>query len=176
MSVENELRTERLLLRRWRPEDQDALVAINADPEVTKYLDGEADEEATANFLVKSDAHWARHDFGHFAVEGRQGPFDGQLLGFAGVAYPYFMPELAHRPELGWRLAREAWGHGFASEAAAAAREDAFERLRLAELISIIHPANRRSRRVAEKLGMTLEGEVARPGHYGSAEVWQLAA
>ena len=71
------------------------------------------------------------------------------------------MPELAHRPEFGWRLARGAWGRGLATEAAGAARDDAFERLGLPELISIIHPENERSRRVATKLGMTIEGEVS---------------
>jgi RimJ/RimL family protein N-acetyltransferase len=173
MSSEPGLRTPRLVLRPWRPEDHDPLVAINRDPEVTEFLDGPVDEAATATFLAKTAAHWGKHGFGHFAVEGRTGPYDGRLLGFVGVAYPTFLPEVAHRPELGWRLAREAWGEGLATEAALAARDDALGRLQIPELISIVHPRNRRSRRVAEKLGMGIEGSVSYPALGGEVDVWR---
>jgi len=93
-----------------------------------------------------------------------------------GAAYPTFLPELAARPELGWRLAREAWGRGLAAEAAGAAREDAFARLGLSELISIIHPENRRSRRLAAKLGMVVERQVHNPVLGREVDVWRLAA
>jgi RimJ/RimL family protein N-acetyltransferase len=170
------LQTPRLRLRPWRAEDHDPMVAINRDPEVTRFLNPPIDEAATAAFLVKTDAHWLRHGFGHFAVEGRAAPFGGRLIGFAGVAYPNFLPPLAHRPEIGWRLAREAWGRGLATEAALAARDDATSRAGLAELISIIHPGNRRSRRVAEKLEMRIEGRIDHPAVGGEADIWRFPA
>jgi len=109
--------------------------------------------------------HWAAHGHGLFAAESRE---DGSLLGFVGVAYPTFLPELAHRPELGWRLARRAWGRGLATEGATAARDWALGELGMPDLISIIHPENAASRRVAEKLGLTLEARLE------LLEVWAL--
>jgi RimJ/RimL family protein N-acetyltransferase len=110
------------------------------------------------------------------AVEGREGDLRGELIGFVGVAYPTFLPELAARPELGWRLAPRAWGRGLATEAAQAAAGDAFTRLGLPGLISIIHPGNARSRRVAAKLGMEIEGQVDNPRRGERVDVWALAA
>ena len=77
-------------------------------------------------------------------------------------------------PELGWRLARSAWGRGLATEAASAARDDAFKRLALPELISIIHPENERSKRVAVKLGMRMRGEITNPVFGIDVGVWEL--
>jgi RimJ/RimL family protein N-acetyltransferase len=98
----------------------------------------------------------------------------GRFIGFVGIGYPAFLPELARRPELGWRLARDSWGRGLATEAAVAVREDAFERLGLDELISIIHPDNATSRRVATKVGMRIEGAVHHSGPDRDVDVWQL--
>ena len=140
------------------------MVAINSDPEVTEFLNRVMDAAATAAFLARTEEHWAEHGFGHWAVEPLDGPLAGEMIGFVGVAYPTFLPELATRPELGWRLARESWGNGYATEAALLARDDAFTRLALPELISIIHPDNERSRRVATKVGMTIERQVSNRG------------
>jgi RimJ/RimL family protein N-acetyltransferase len=167
-----ELRTERLLLRHWRPEDEEPMVAINSDPAVTEFLNRDMDAAATAAFLTRTENHWAEHGFGHWAVEPTDGPLAGRLIGFVGVAYPSFLPELATRPELGWRLARESWGHGYATEAALLARDDAFTRLRLPELISIIHPENARSQRVATKCGMTIERQVFNAFLARDVDVW----
>jgi RimJ/RimL family protein N-acetyltransferase len=175
MSAEPQLLTARLRLRPWRDDDAPALAAINADPLVGRYLNNPLDDGSGVTLLDRLRAHWTHHGWGHFAVEERA-PADGapRLLGFAGVAYPSFMAELAHRPEIGWRLDSAVWGRGYATEAARAAREDAFERLRLDELISIIHPDNARSRRVAEKLGMTIERQARHPvlGIDVDVDVW----
>jgi len=82
---------------------------------------------------------------------------------------------IAQRPELGWRLASGTWGRGLATEAATAARDDAFQRLALAELISIIHPENTRSRRLAGKLGMSLERQIDNPVLDRKVDVWQTS-
>jgi RimJ/RimL family protein N-acetyltransferase len=173
MSAE-ELLTPRLRLRRLRDSDLEAMTAINRDPEVTEFLSQPVDEEATERFLEKTSSHWEEHGFGHWALELRQGPDQGGLIGFAGVAYPSFLLSLAHRTEIGWRLARPVWGQGLATEAALVVRDDAFDRLGLAELISIIDPQNARSRRVAQKLGMGVEGHDTLHGR--TVEVWVLSA
>jgi len=170
------LRTERLILRRWRPEDEAPMVAINSDPAVTEFLNRRMDAAATATFLDRTARHWAEHGFGHWAIEPVDGPLAGQLIGFVGVAYPSYLPELAERPELGWRLASPSWGSGYATEAAFAARDDAFTRLALPELISIIHPDNTRSRRVAAKAGMTIERQVRNETLGRDVDVWHLPA
>jgi RimJ/RimL family protein N-acetyltransferase len=173
------LRTERLLLRRWRDEDEAPMTAINRDSEVTRYLNRPVTEVALATFHPMLVEHWEQHGFGLFALESREGQAgteSGALLGFAGVAYPTFMPELAERPEIGWRLARSAWGQGLATEAALAVREHAFATLGLPQLISLIHPENARSQRVAQKLGMARERQVWHAGLRRRVDVWSLEA
>jgi RimJ/RimL family protein N-acetyltransferase len=182
-----QLATARLLLRRWRPEDEAEMAAINEDPEVTRYLNRPVGAAATAAFYARAVEHWERHGFGFWAVELREPELPargreaaareferGAFIGFAGVAYPTFLPALAARPELGWRLARRVWGRGLATEAATAARDHAFGTLGLAELISIIHPDNVRSRRLASKLGMTLAENVHNPVLDREVDVWVL--
>lgn len=168
-----ELRTPRLRLRRWRSEDGPVIAAISRDPEVRTFLDPDATDESLTSFLPRVEAHWDEHGFGLWAVALAEPGAHEVLIGFAGVAYPDFLPDVAHRPELGWRLAHDAWGRGLATEAAAAARDDAFARLGLESLISIIHPANERSRRVAEKLGMAFETLVHHPTLGRDIEVWR---
>jgi RimJ/RimL family protein N-acetyltransferase len=170
----HEILTPRLRLRGWRAEDEPAMRAINEDEEVSRYLNRPVDDRALDGFLAAVVEHWTAHGFGAYAVESRERP--SGLLGFVGVAYPSFLPELADRPELGWRLARPVWGRDVATEAARAARADAFTRLGLERLISIIHPENERSRRVAVKLGMTFERQVFNPVVGQAVDVWQTVA
>lgn len=170
----DELLTPRLRLRRWQAADEPVMTAINQDPEVTRYLNRPVDAAATAAFCALVADHWATHDFGVWAVEARESDRSSEFIGFVGVAYPTFLPELATRPELGWRLARHAWGRGLATEAATVARDHAFDKLELPELISIIHPDNERSRRLATKLGMALAQRVHNPVLDRQVDVWQL--
>jgi RimJ/RimL family protein N-acetyltransferase len=171
-----ELQTERLLLREWRDEDIEPMIAINRDPEVTQFLNRPSDEQAALAFHERMLDHWTRFGFGLFAAEGRAGALRGELLGFVGLSYPEFLPQLAARCELGWRLSRASWGLGLATEAALACRDDAFARLGLPELISIIHPGNLRSQRVAQKVGMAPEGTVFNAVLGIDTEVWQRTA
>jgi RimJ/RimL family protein N-acetyltransferase len=98
-----------------------------------------------------------------------------RFVGFAGFSHPTFIPAVADRPELGWRLARSAWGAGLATEAATAVLRDGFGRLGLSELIAVIHPENERSRRVATKLGMHRERQVHNPVLGREVDIWQTA-
>ena len=104
---------------------------------------------------------------------GERPELEGRLLGFAGLAHvPPFLSAAGSAPELGWRLGRSAWGRGLATEAAIAARDDAFDRLALPEIISIIHPDNERSRRVAVKLGMRRRRRIENPMIGVEVDVW----
>jgi RimJ/RimL family protein N-acetyltransferase len=166
------LKTPCLTLRRWSSDDTAGLEAINRDPEVTRYLNPPL--PPAARFTERCLEHWEEYGFGFFAVVLREESRAGRLIGFVGIGHPTFIPEVAGRPELGWRLARDAWGRGLATEAAVAVRDDAFDRLGLAELISIIHPDNAASQRVATKVGMGIEGTAHHPGLDRDVDVWQL--
>ena len=149
------LETERLLLRPWRPaEDLDALAAVNADPDVMRFVapNRPLTRAETAGQLERFVAHWERHGFGLWAVVPRDG--DGRAIGFAGLAIPSFLPQILPAVEVGWRLASGSWGRGYATEAARASVAFGFERLGLRSIVSVIEPGNVRSLRVAEKLGM----------------------
>jgi RimJ/RimL family protein N-acetyltransferase len=167
--------TPRLLLRPWRAEDEEPLAAIHRRPEVTRYLNRPVDEASIDALLGVITGHWAEHGFGFFAVESREPDWEGRLLGFIGVAHPTYLPELAARPELGWRLTPDVWGRGLAREGAVAARDHAFAFLELPELISVIHPDNERSWRLARRLGMEREGSVDNPILGRQVDVWRLA-
>lgn len=160
--------TDRLLLREWRPADREPFAAMNADPEVAEFLSKTLDRAASDAFLDRIEAAWEADGFGLWAVERRE---DGALLGFTGLAAPTFEAHFTPAVEVGWRFARFAWGHGFATEAARAALRFGFVELDLAEIVSFTVPANVRSRAVMERLGMTrdpaddFENPNLPPGH-----------
>ncbi|MFC0507466.1 GNAT family N-acetyltransferase [Micromonospora costi] len=158
------LRTDRLLLRGWRDDDLDALAAINADPEVMRFiLDGSVrDRRQSAEGLQKMRRHWEERGYGLFAVEVRE---TGAVIGWAGLAVPEFLPEVMPAVEIGWRLDRGSWGHGYATEAASAALRFGFVDRGLDRIISIRHVENIRSARVMEKLGLSYEFTTVVPEH-----------
>jgi RimJ/RimL family protein N-acetyltransferase len=147
--------TERLMLRPWRPaEDLDPLAALNAEPEVMRWVSPHRPlrRDETAAQLERFVRHWDEHGYGLWAVVPRDG--DAGCIGFAGLAIPSFLPEVLPAVEVGWRLAPAWWGRGLATEAARASVAFGFERVGLRAIISIIEAGNARSMRVAEKLGM----------------------
>jgi RimJ/RimL family protein N-acetyltransferase len=148
--------TDRLVLRRWRVGDAARLAAINADPEVMRFIGGGhvLGRGLSDDLIARFEAEWRRRGFGLWAVAPRDD--DGsQLLGFCGLTVPMFLPDVLPAVEVGWRFARAAWGQGYATEAARAALRFAFDEHAMREVIAIIDPENARSLRVAEKLGMT---------------------
>lgn len=152
MSDVPELRTERLLLREWRDEDLDPFAALNADPEVMRFMPKLLTREECAARIQSIRDHFREHGFGLWAVEIQDAaPF----IGFVGLSIPRFDAPFMPCVEIGWRLAREAWNHGFATEAARAVVAFGFDDLGLNEIVSYTVPDNVRSRRVMERLGMT---------------------
>jgi RimJ/RimL family protein N-acetyltransferase len=149
-----ELRTERLVMRGFREEDLDALAEISADSEVTRWVgdpDGLSREE-TWRRMAYFIGHWELRGFGQWALFEEA---SGELVGRAGLLRPEGWPGL----EVGWLVARAHWGRGFAPEAGRASLEWARDALGADHVISLIEPHNDNSARVAEKLGMKVEGD-----------------
>ncbi|NGO10707.1 GNAT family N-acetyltransferase [Streptomyces sp. HC44] len=162
-----EIRTPRLLLRRWHDDDLVPMSEINADPEVMRWIrDGSVrDLEQTAEDIERWEEEWDEEGFGLFAVELLS---SGELAGFTGLSVPHFLPEILPAVEIGWRLGRQFWGQGYASEAAQASMEFALQDRGLDRLVSITQAGNDASENVMRKLGMTLERETVHPeyGHH----------
>ncbi|MEZ5930526.1 MAG: GNAT family N-acetyltransferase [Alphaproteobacteria bacterium] len=145
------LRTERLILRRLRPDDMDAFAAMNADPEVMRYFPACLSRAETEALAARMDRHVERHGFGWWAVEA---PGVAPFVGFVGLMSPAFHAAFTPCVEVGWRLVRAAWGRGYATEAGQASVDFAFETLGLGEIVSMAVADNHPSRRVMERLGM----------------------
>ena len=149
-----ELITERLLLRDWRASDRVPFAALNADAEVMRYFPSTLTREQSDAMIDRLESGLDRVGFGLWAVELLE---TGGFIGFVGLARPTFDPRLAEHTEIGWRLARQAWGYGYATEAAREALRYAFDPAcaNLAEVISFTAAINLRSRAVMERIGMT---------------------
>jgi ribosomal-protein-alanine N-acetyltransferase len=146
------LRTERLLLRPWRDSDLEPFAALNSDPAVMEYFAKALDRAESDAFVERIRGHFDRHGFGFWAVEA---PGVSDLVGLVGLAIPTFETHFTPCVEIGWRLSREHWGKGYATEAARAALRYGFERLGLPEIVAFTVPSNARSRAVMDRLGMT---------------------
>ena len=155
--------TDRLVLRRWQPADRAPFAAMNADPEVMRYVrDGRPMTRAESDELVDAiEAHWKKHGFGLWCAALHDVP--GSCIGFVGLAIPAFLPAVLPAVEVGWRLARVTWGRGLATEGGRAALSHAFGPLELESVIAIIDPDNDPSIRVAAKLGMHREASHLHP-------------
>ncbi|MFH8788173.1 GNAT family N-acetyltransferase [Streptomyces roseoverticillatus] len=159
------LLTPRLTLRRWRADDLDPMAAVNADPEVMRWIgDGSVqDRERTSEAIASWEREWDERGVGLFAVEVRQ---SRRLAGFAGLSVPSYLPEILPAVELGWRLGRPFWGRGLATEAARAVLDFAFRDRGLARVVSVHNAGNDASAAVLRKLGMRRERETTHP-EYG---------
>ncbi len=146
------LTTARLLLRPWRDSDLVPFAALNADPRVMEHFPGLLSRAESDAMALRGAESMAEKGFGWWAVEVRGGdPF----IGFVGLSVPGFEAPFMPAVEVGWRLAAAHWGQGYASEAARAALRFGFETLQLEEIVSFTVPANKPSRRVMERIGMT---------------------
>lgn len=151
MSAETRLRTARLLLRRWRDDDRAPFAALNADPAVMEHFPSTLSRAQSDAVVDRIEADFEERGWGLWAVELREA---GSFIGFVGLNPANFDAPFTPAVEIGWRLARERWGHGYATEGARAALEFGFETLALDEIVSFTTRGNARSRRVMERLGM----------------------
>lgn len=150
--MEISLRTERLLLRPWRDADLAPFAAMSADPAVMEFLTPLRGPAACEAWAVRLRAHWRDHGFGRWAVEV---PGEASFIGVVGLATIPYEAHFTPAVEIAWRLARAHWGCGYATEAARAALDYGFDTLGLAEIVAVTVPANHRSSRVMQRLGMT---------------------
>jgi RimJ/RimL family protein N-acetyltransferase len=145
------LTTARLRLRTWRDEDLEPFAALNADPRVREFFPSLQTHQESAESMRYIDDHFRRHGFGLWAVEViGTAPF----IGFVGLSVPSFDAPFMPSVELGYRLAFEHWGRGYATEGARAAIALGFATLGLAEIVAMTAVGNERSRRVMERVGM----------------------
>lgn len=145
------LSSDRIRLRRWRDEDRDAFAAMNSDARVMEFFSNRlnrAESDAMVDYLQK---YLDQHGFGLWAVEV---PGVAPFIGFTGLNVPRFNAHFTPCVEIGWRLAFEHWGHGYATEAARLALGYGFGTLALPEVVSFTSVTNHRSRAVMERLGM----------------------
>jgi ribosomal-protein-alanine N-acetyltransferase len=146
------LPTERLVLRRWRDSDHEPFAALNADPEVMEHFRAPL-SRADSDAMVRAiEARFDELGYGLWAVEVTA---TGEFIGFTGLSVPRFTAHFTPAVEVGWRLARSAWGHGYASEAATRALEFGFDDVGLPEIVSFTAAGNVRSRAVMRRIGMT---------------------
>ncbi len=146
------LKTDRLLLRRWRDSDRLPFQAMNADPRVMEFIPSLLPGAESDTLFDRAQAHFDRHGFGLFAVELLD---NHSFIGFIGLSIPNFDAPFMPAVEIGWRLAFEHWHRGLATEGARAVVGYGFNSLGLEQIVSFTTPANVRSRRVMERLGMT---------------------
>ena len=154
-----EVVTDRMILRRPVPDDLDELAAILGDPRVGRWLGGVADRARTAEMLARWIAHWDAHRFGLWSARDRE---TGALIGRGGLSV--LLVDGGAGVEAGWTIAADRWGEGLATELGAAALEVAERDLRLRHLVSVTLRDNVASRRVMEKLGFALAGDVTHAG------------
>ena len=165
------IETPRLLLRTFLQTDLPLYAALNADPEVMRYLGGVISEAQSDDIAAWAQETYVTQHMGLLAIERRA---DGAFLGMCGLHQVSWYPDI----EIGWRLARNYWGHGYATEAAAAWLEYGFHTLDLPRVISIADVPNARSIAVMERLGMTLdhEAELEEDGERFEAAVYAITA
>ncbi|MGW7265074.1 GNAT family N-acetyltransferase [Streptomyces sp. NPDC054842] len=161
-----EIRTPRLLLRRWTDDDLAPMADINADPQVMRWTgDGSVlGLDETAEEIERWEEEWDEEGFGVFAVELLA---SGELAGCVGLSVPEFLPEVLPAVAIRWRLGTAFWGQGYASEAAQATLEFALQDRGLDRVVSISRMGDDASENVIRKLGMTADRETEHPlyGH-----------
>ncbi|MEU0114588.1 GNAT family N-acetyltransferase [Streptomyces bobili] len=159
-----EIRTPRLILRRWHDDDLVPMAEINADPDVMRWVDDGSvlDLDGTAEAIEQWEEEWDEEGFGLFAVELLA---SGELAGFTGLSVPGHLPEVASEVAISWRFGSPFWGQGYASEAAQATLEFALQDRGLDRVISICRVGDEASENVIRKLGMVPERVITHPVH-----------
>jgi RimJ/RimL family protein N-acetyltransferase len=152
ISPQTILETERLILRRWQDPDRQPFAAMNADPQVMEFFPHLMTREESDNSIDRIETGFTLRGFGLCAVELKS---DHKFIGFIGLSVPSFQAHFMPCVEIGWRLATNAWGQGFATEGARAISAYAFDTLKLDSIVSFTAEQNLRSRRIMEKIGMT---------------------
>lgn len=143
--------TNRLILRDWQTEDLEPFAAMNQDVRVMQYYPSTLSLAETKTYIEKITAHLKQHGFGLYACALQD---TNEFIGYVGLNIPSFNAHFTPCVEIGWRIAFQHWGKGYAPEAARAVLKIGFENFNLNKIVSFTAKQNMRSRRVMEKLGM----------------------
>lgn len=146
-----EFQTDRLKLRQWKESDLPIFASMNADPQVMKYYPSVLNEEESHNIAHKFEALIREKGWGFWAVEKLE---DERFIGFVGLNEPTYDLPVTPCVEIGWRLGKEHWGKGYATEAAKSCLDFAFNKLNLTEVYSFTSVTNKKSAAVMERIGM----------------------
>ncbi len=153
-----EIETPRLRLRGWIEADFEPLAAMCADPRVMEFFPSTFSREETEALWKRIHAHFARYGFGPWAME-----VEGEFAGSLGLNWVPFETHFTPCVEIGYRLRSEFWGRGLATEGGRTALRYGFEHLQLPEIVAFTVTANKRSRRVMEKIGLAFSEEFDHP-------------
>jgi 3-dehydroquinate dehydratase/shikimate dehydrogenase len=145
------IRTARLILRQWQEEDLKPFAELNADPRVMEYFPSTKNRQESDHSVKLMSAHIEKYGWGLWAASLIQ---TGECIGFIGLEDVHFTNHFTPAVEIGWRLAFDFWGKGYATEGALASLQYGFETLNLNEIVSFTAVQNERSRRVMERIGM----------------------
>ena len=154
------IETPRLILRDWLESDNEPYIALNADPQVMEFLPSVLTREQTLAQIDRIAGAIAENGYGFFAAERKD---SGQFIGFTGLNYVTFEGDFTPCTEIGWRLSRESWGQGFATEASKACLEFGFDKLGLNDIYAFTAVGNSRSENVMKKIGMVKMGTFDHP-------------
>ena len=146
-----EIKTPRLRLRQWRDSDRQPFAALNADPAVMEFFPSAQSRTASDASIDSWQSQLATQGWSNWAIELQ---VSGQFIGFTGLSVPRRVLPFSPCVEVGWRLSRQHWGCGYATEAARASLRVGFEQLALPQIVSFTAVANLRSRAVMERIGM----------------------
>ncbi|WBW97813.1 GNAT family N-acetyltransferase [Oceanirhabdus sp. W0125-5] len=154
------IKTNRLGLRKWNPEDLIPFTEMNSDPKVMEFFTNTLTKEESYAFANRVISHFDSHGFGLYAVDVLS---SGEFIGYIGLSIPKFEAYFTPCVEIGWRIAHKYWGKGYAPEGAKACIKYAFETLNISEIVSFTASINKRSIRVMEKIGMDYCGTFKHP-------------
>jgi RimJ/RimL family protein N-acetyltransferase len=150
------LKTSRLILRRWKDSDLEPFAALNADPIVMAHFPKTSTLDETKGMIERIESRFSENGFGLWAAEIIS---TQEFIGFIGLQRPPFEAHFTPCVEIGWRLAKQFWGKGYAPEAASAALQYGFECILLDEIVAITTTTNLNSMRVMQKIGMKTNPE-----------------
>jgi RimJ/RimL family protein N-acetyltransferase len=152
--------SERLGFRNWKPEDLSAMSAMNADEQVMEFFPNTQTEAQTAAFIKRMESQFLERGFCYFAVEKLE---NQAFIGFIGIDHQTYEAAFNPAVDIGWRLAPNAWGKGYATEGAKRCLKYAFEVLKLEKVFSVAPAINKNSINVMKKAGMKFHSTFNHP-------------
>ena len=153
-------KSERLGFRNWKDEDLEEFAKLNSDEEVMKHFPKTLSNKEVVEFIERLKTHYEKNGFTYYATEilGSK-----EFIGMIGIAKQEYKTNFTPAIDIGWRLKRNAWGKGYATEGAKRCIEHAFNELDIIKIISVCVVKNKKSENVMKKLGMKRKGEFNHP-------------